>query len=145
MKSHPQNTPEQDFPEVSRLIALKRYEQPEEGYFENFVDEFHRRQKLAERKKAKAPSFLAKWSQLFEQLRLRYLVYGAGAAYAAIMLALMFVETPQALEQPAMDLTPTEGVDLVDPAPVVEEDLSDGVIVPLQSSQLFDEGGSIEF
>ena len=31
--------------EISKLLRLKRYEQPPPGYFENFVHEFHRRQR----------------------------------------------------------------------------------------------------
>jgi len=31
--------------EISRLLRLKRYEQPPPGYFENFLHEFHRRQR----------------------------------------------------------------------------------------------------
>jgi hypothetical protein len=31
--------------EIARLLGLKRYEQPPPGYFENFLHEFHRRQR----------------------------------------------------------------------------------------------------
>jgi hypothetical protein len=31
--------------EIARLFRLKRYEQPPPGYFENFLHEFHRRQR----------------------------------------------------------------------------------------------------
>jgi hypothetical protein len=31
--------------EISRLLRLKRYEQPPPGYFDNFLHEFHRRQR----------------------------------------------------------------------------------------------------
>src|SRR5438067_13886346 len=31
--------------EIARLLRLKRYEQPPPGYFENFLYEFHRRQR----------------------------------------------------------------------------------------------------
>ena len=31
--------------EITRLLRLKRYEQPPPGYFENFLHEFHRRQR----------------------------------------------------------------------------------------------------
>ena len=31
--------------EIARLLRLKRYEQPPPDYFENFLHEFHRRQR----------------------------------------------------------------------------------------------------
>src|SRR2546422_8095222 len=31
--------------EITKLLRLKRYEQPAPGYFENFLHEFHRRQR----------------------------------------------------------------------------------------------------
>ena len=31
--------------EIARLLRLKRYEQPPPGYFDNFLHEFHRRQR----------------------------------------------------------------------------------------------------
>src|SRR5664279_6176098 len=31
--------------EIGKLLRLKRYEQPAPGYFENFLHEFHRRQR----------------------------------------------------------------------------------------------------
>jgi hypothetical protein len=31
--------------EITKLLRLKRYEQPHPGYFENFLHEFHRRQR----------------------------------------------------------------------------------------------------
>src|SRR5260370_7420936 len=31
--------------EIAKLLRLKRYEQPVPGYFENFLHEFHRRQR----------------------------------------------------------------------------------------------------
>src|SRR5213082_2706779 len=31
--------------EITKLLRLKRYEQPPTGYFENFLHEFHRRQR----------------------------------------------------------------------------------------------------
>jgi len=34
-----------DDTEIARLLRLKRYEQPPPGYFENFLHEFHRRQR----------------------------------------------------------------------------------------------------
>jgi hypothetical protein len=34
-----------DDSEIARLLRLKRYEQPPPGYFENFLHEFHRRQR----------------------------------------------------------------------------------------------------
>jgi hypothetical protein len=34
-----------DDDEIPRVLRLKRYEQPPPGYFENFISEFHRRQR----------------------------------------------------------------------------------------------------
>jgi hypothetical protein len=34
-------------PEISRLLRLKRYEQPPEGFYEDFLLEFQKRQRLA--------------------------------------------------------------------------------------------------
>lgn len=34
-----------DDSEIARLLRLKRYEQPPPGYFDNFLHEFHRRQR----------------------------------------------------------------------------------------------------
>ncbi|MBX6324482.1 MAG: hypothetical protein IRY93_00435 [Chthoniobacterales bacterium] len=34
-----------DDTEIARLLRLKRYEQPPPGYYENFLHEFHRRQR----------------------------------------------------------------------------------------------------
>jgi hypothetical protein len=31
--------------EIGKLLRVKRYEQPPPGYFENFLHEFHRRQR----------------------------------------------------------------------------------------------------
>ena len=31
--------------EIAKLLRLKRYEQPPPGYFDNFLHEFHRRQR----------------------------------------------------------------------------------------------------
>ena len=42
---NPQNPHEFDDTEIARLLRLKRYEQPHPAYFENFLHEFHRRQR----------------------------------------------------------------------------------------------------
>ncbi len=34
-----------EFDDIAKLLRLKKYEQPPPGYFENFIHEFHRRQR----------------------------------------------------------------------------------------------------
>lgn len=47
-----------EFENIQRLIRLKRFEQPEEGFTENFLREFHQRQRAAMLKQSSLELFL---------------------------------------------------------------------------------------
>jgi|GEM_PF-1870082 len=83
---------------LQRLLALKRYEQPPPGYFDNFLDEFHRR--LAEA--TQRPTWterLADWWAEVSRPRLAL----AGAAAAALAVAgWMLTVRPRSQPAPAV-------------------------------------------
>jgi hypothetical protein len=87
--------------ELQDLIGLKKYEQPEEGYFDDFLIEFQQRQR-SEMLKTSARGLLAErakaWFSEFGSLRW---VIVAGAAYAAVALGFYFI-TNHETSEPAM-------------------------------------------
>ncbi|MEM9079311.1 MAG: hypothetical protein AAGC74_01315 [Verrucomicrobiota bacterium] len=90
MSTH-QELPEDELQDLQRLLRLKNYERPADGYFEDFLDEFHRRQReglMAERGKA---SWIEKFSSWISDLGAAKWAYGAGVAYAALMVGFFWV------------------------------------------------------
>lgn len=84
--------------ELQDLIGLKKYEQPEETYFDDFLVEFQQRQR-AEMLTTSARSLL------FERARARFSefgslrwVIGVGAAYAAIVFSFYLIPNKKAEE-----------------------------------------------
>lgn len=74
-----QNDPE--FQKLRRLLSLKRHERPPQGYFESFLDEFHRRQRTEPIRR------LGWWEQLVEFFRNEPLLTARYAlATAAVVL-----------------------------------------------------------
>lgn len=84
---------EQDFTDIQKLVALKRYERPSDEYFEDFLDEFHRRQRADMMSCSARRLFFERIAVWFRELGSVKYAYGAGLAYAAIMLA--FFAWPQ--------------------------------------------------
>ena len=78
---------EQDFTEIQKLVALKRYEMPSDDYFEDFLDEFHRRQRADLMNHSARSLFIERAMVWFRELGAIKYAYGAGIAYAAIMIA----------------------------------------------------------
>jgi hypothetical protein len=66
--------------EIARLLRLKRYEQPPPGYFENFLREFHRRQRD---EMLREPL----WSICLD--RARDFVFGHNLRYSAAIVAVI--------------------------------------------------------
>jgi len=79
-------------PQVSRLLKLKRYEQPPAGYEQAFLREFQRRQRAG----LLRPWYERVWEQImqiwpeFEVPKLAY----AGAAAGAVIAAAFLVTSP---------------------------------------------------
>ena len=81
---------EQDFTEIQKLVALKRYEMPSDEYFEEFLDEFHRRQRADLMSHSARSLFVERIAVWFRELGAVKYAYGAGLAYALIMLVSIF-------------------------------------------------------
>jgi hypothetical protein len=77
--------------QIESLLALKRYERPEEGYWQDFLGEFHHRQ----RQQAVANTGMAGlWNRAtawFSDVKPSGWAYGAGLAYATAIIALVMV------------------------------------------------------
>lgn len=90
--------------QIESLLSLKRHERPPEGYMDDFLREFHMRRReeaMTER------GFSALWSRFTGWLSgtdTSKWAYGAGLAYAAILIA--FVVTPREQVTEGLELKP---------------------------------------
>ena len=111
-----------EYQEVQNLIRLKRYEEPGNAYFEDFLESFHNRQReellqhssrslLMER----VSTWLSGWRNGSKW------IYAAGAAYAGLMLAYLAWPGQEAPSQIPSTPASTE-IDLSVPAPMKEAD-----------------------
>ncbi len=114
---------DENFSEVQKLIALKRHEQPDDAYFEEFLDEFHRRQRQELLQRSSRSLFVERVSTWFSGTNKWSFVWGGGLAYAVILLA--FVLWPRVDEQNPTEIpnTPVNHVDPVDPVKQTEGDM----------------------
>ena len=110
--------------EIGSLLALKRHERPEEGYFDDFLREFHQRRREEEALKA-GPAGWIRWaSAWFSNLGGSKWAYGIGLAYATVAAA--FLLAPNASqEQPAAPVPVNYKVAPAEPAPVEQLDALD--------------------
>jgi hypothetical protein len=115
-----------DSTDVQNLIALKRFEGPSDEYFDEFLQEFHRRQREDVLKRSARSLLLERLQVWFRELGMAKWAYGAGVAYAALMIA--FVAWPRN-DQPSSVTAPAlpgnrnlEHVDLEKPAPKDEDE-----------------------
>ncbi|MEN8773343.1 MAG: hypothetical protein ABF379_16695 [Akkermansiaceae bacterium] len=72
--------------QVQNLIRLKRFEQPRDGYFEDFLEEFQSRRDEEEVLKPSTVSFGSRLSDFLSEMNPGKWVVGGGVAYAALML-----------------------------------------------------------
>jgi len=104
--------------EIGKLLRLKRYEQPPPGYFENFLHEFHRRQRD---ELLRQPIWSVAWQRFCDSLfRLNIpSLTSMPAAVTAVLIcaAVIVLKLQQAPEAPAVTAAPS--------APVVHESVID--------------------
>ena len=74
---------------IQKLIRLKRYEKPSEGYFENFLEEFQRRQRSELLHRSSRSLFVERGAAWLRQVGAIKWVVGFGAAYAIVMVGMM--------------------------------------------------------
>jgi len=128
--------------QIGILLALKRYERPErheEGYLQDFLEEFHQRQRgnakqscrmlldfLEESHQRQQDANRGGLSLLFSRMKAWFgelggvtWAYGAGLAYAAAMAAFFLVPRGVGVEKPA--LVPVKHEVVTGLAPSVEQ------------------------
>jgi hypothetical protein len=109
---------------VSKLLRLKRYEQPPPGYFEDFLREFQKRQRAEALRRPAWAVFWDRVTSIAPTFRVPQF------AYAAILLLAAGVSTLIVTQQPAgtiaksdgprtsLSLTPSKPVTITDTLPV---------------------------
>ncbi len=75
---------DENFLRVQQLIALKRHEQPDDAYFEEFLEEFHRRQRQELLQRSSFSLFFERLGTWFSGTNKWNVVWGGGLAYAAL-------------------------------------------------------------
>jgi hypothetical protein len=100
-----------DDTEIGKLLRLKRYEQPPPGYFENFLHEFHRRQRD---ELLQQPIWSVMWQRLSNSLfRLNLPSLTSMPAAAAALLicaAVISLKVYQAPESPSVAVSGVAGL-----------------------------------
>jgi hypothetical protein len=78
---------------MHRIIRLKRYEQPPEDYFEDFLHEFHRRQRAELLRPSFQSQLLERISSIFSEMRVSGMAY-AGATAVAVVATVAILKQP---------------------------------------------------
>ncbi len=80
--------------QVGNLLALKRHEGPGEGYWQDFLCEFHQNQREQAVKRSGWMSLVGRAYDWFAEAGPSKWAYGAGLAYAAITAAMILNPPP---------------------------------------------------
>jgi hypothetical protein len=91
-----------EFEDIQRLIRLKRFEQPEEGFTENFLQQFHQRQRAELLKKSSVELLVERITTWWEHLLVPKWSL-ATAALAVCALSAWMLTRPA--EKPGASLT----------------------------------------
>jgi hypothetical protein len=107
--------------EIGALLALKRHERPEEGYFEDFLREFHQRRRSEEALKRGPAIWWRQATAWFSDLGASKWAYGAGLAYAAV--AALFLLVPDNGSEPGAPAATPVGHEVKSNGPAAVEQL----------------------
>lgn len=108
--------------QLGNLLALKRDERPEEGYWQDFLCEFHQNQREQAVKQPGWVSFAGRVSGWFSDIGPSKWAYGAGLAYAAVTVA--FFLAPRDAVKERVPTTPVNYQVVPAPAPPPVEQLN---------------------
>jgi hypothetical protein len=82
-----------ELPSIEKLLRLKRHERPPDGFFDAFLENFHRRQRTDLLKVSAWQLWRERAAARLQDFRILFpprWVYAAGAAYLALMIGLYF-------------------------------------------------------
>ncbi|MBK1882887.1 hypothetical protein JIN85_10700 [Luteolibacter pohnpeiensis] len=103
--------------QLGNLLALKREIRPEEAYWQDFLCEFHQRQREQAVKKSGLSGMIGSVVQWFSEMGPSKWAYGAGLAYAAVTIGyFLSPPSPPAAQSPT---TPVHRV--VEPTQPVQQ------------------------
>ena len=110
--------------EIGTLLALKRHERPEDGYFDDFLREFHQRRRAEEVQQRGLAGWWRKASAWFSDLGASKWAYAGGLAYATV--AALWITVPRDQEVIPTGVTPvSHEVNSIEPAAVEQLDALD--------------------
>lgn len=78
---------------MHRIIRLKRYEQPPAGYFDDFLSEFHRRQRAELLRPPIGVLLLERIGAILSEIRVPAMAY-AGATAVAVVASVLILRQP---------------------------------------------------
>lgn len=77
--------------DIEKLIRLKRYEKPSDGYFEDFLTEFQDRQRSELLRRSARSLFFERVGTYFSGFSQRQWIYAGSAAYAAVTIGFFLI------------------------------------------------------
>ncbi|MEX1116408.1 MAG: hypothetical protein WEB53_14250 [Akkermansiaceae bacterium] len=105
--------------QLGNLLALRRDERPEEGYWQDFLCEFHQNQREQAAKKSGFMNWVSSVTTWFSDLSPSKWAYGAGLAYASVTVA--FFLMPRGVEVEKAPVAPVNYQVVPAPAPPLEQ------------------------
>ena len=103
--------------QISNLLSQRSNLRPEEGYWQDFLREFHHNQRMEAAAKSAPSAFVEPLRSWFSEVSPSKWAYGAGLAYATAAIAFFLV--PRGVEINTMPSTPVNHQ--VVPAPSLEQ------------------------